>query len=167
LKQNHMTFSKKWGGNDGNKIGGYCDSYSGSYMDKIDVSRGIVVYGDQKVVKKDNSLIAPTKKEASIDQFLQVNFSNKERALFQITRGASKLMKVLMGEGGNYEWTYSNNTGKKPGTVTFGGGWKGGGYSEITLTSKSKEESVKIKIDGEEHKEKKNYKKPSLTLLRL
>jgi hypothetical protein len=162
LKQNSMTFVAK---RDVKNSGGYCDSYSGSRMNSIDVSDGIIIYGSQTVVKSNKSLLTPTSRQASIDQFLQVNFSNKERALFQITRGAYELILVLMGKGGNYEWTYSNNTGKEPDAVS--GGWKGGGYSEITLTSKSKEESVKIKVDGEKYKVGKNYYQPTLSLIKL
>jgi hypothetical protein len=166
LGQGNLSFSKAWSGKDGHLIGGYCDSYGGSRMNSILVDNGIVVYGNpsiQTVVAtsqtKNHTLHAPNAQQASINQFLQINFSNNERALFQITRGAGELINVLMGLG-VCKWTSSNNTGEQPKAIS--GGWKGGGYSQITVTSASKEASVIIKVSGTV--EGKNYTTPILSL---
>jgi len=116
----------------------------------VDTGYELEVYGSMPVLTPGSGsfgLTWPDPHQSYISQMVQVNFPNGERAMFNISAQASQLIEVQCGndyQEGN--WCCFNNSGEEPEAAA--GGWKGGGYSELYLSSPSTLLTVLVRLDG-------------------
>jgi hypothetical protein len=135
-----------------NSVAGYGSGYAPpDYVSQdFDAGYDAEVYGSTPVLTPGSNsfgLTWPDSHQSYVSQMVQVNFPNGERAMFNISAQASQLIEVQCGDGmGNANWGCMDNSGEEP--EACAGGWKGGGYSQLTLMSPSTAMSVLVRVDG-------------------